>query len=119
MEYGHQGAAKATDKKNGKGVRQSFKCEAYSERDKYDSSFSYKRIKKDKKKDKKKNKKKNKDRKHDRDSDDDKDNNSIGNVNAVDLNEEIEKGDAFGSSSGNFAQKQRLYNNIMEFLTIA
>jgi hypothetical protein len=35
------------------------------------------------------------------------------------LNEEIEKGEAYGSNSGNLVQKQRLYNNITEYLTIS
>lgn len=59
--------------KQGRGVRQTFKSEVQSEGDRYENStFSYKRIKKDKKKDKKKTKKGKKDRR-DRDSDDGKD----------------------------------------------
>jgi len=98
------GPSKPLEKKQSKGVRQNFNSEGQSERDRYEnSSFSYKRIKKDKKKEKNKIKKNKRDRRNDRDSDDNKDGGSIGNVNEFDLNEEIEKGDAYGSNSGNLA----------------
>lgn len=35
------------------------------------------------------------------------------------MNEEIEKGDAYGSNNGNTIQKQALYNNIIKYLSVA
>lgn len=94
------------------------KMEIYSEDfERSLSSSSYKqKKKKDKKKDKSKKKKK-KAKKFEDDSDEN-DQTSIGNVeNGIDLNEEIEKGDAFGSNSANMVQRQTLYNNIMKYLS--
>lgn len=104
METNSQPSRNQDKKKTG--VRQGFKNDDDSDYDKNEnSSYSYKKIKKDKKKDKKKVKKKNKDRRNGRDSDDGNEQNSIDNVNAVDLNEEIEKGEAYGPNSGNLVQK--------------
>lgn len=80
------------------------------------SSSSYRKKKKDKKKDKSKKKKK---KKYDRDSQDAPERTSIGNMeNGIDLNEDIEKGEAFGSTHGNTMQKQILYDNIIKYLSV-